>query len=52
LEESPPDGLSSIPAPITLAGLRAKEKHFAAHGGCELEELNLLRAQIAFMEGN
>ena len=52
LEESSPDGLSSIPTRITLADLRAKEKHAIAHGGCSVEELNQLRNQIAFMEGN
>jgi len=50
LEESSPDGLSSIPTQITLAGLRAKEQHAVAHGGMALEELNQLRAQIAFIE--
>jgi hypothetical protein len=50
LEESSPDGLSSIPTQVTLAGLRAKEKHASAHGGIALEELNQLRTQIAFME--
>jgi hypothetical protein len=52
LEESSPDGLSSISTPITLAALRAKEKHASEHGGLTPEQLNQLRAQIAFMEGN
>lgn len=44
LEESSPNGLSSIPTRITR-----KEKHAIAHGGCSVEELNQLRNQIAFI---